>query len=194
MTQPPKTLSPGLKLALEIGPIAVFFIAYRLGPEVPGDEVGLEKMLFATAIFIPVILGALALSWALTRHLPRMALITAVLVVVFGGMTLWLRDDSFIKMKPTILYLLFAGALGFGLLRGESYLKLLMSEAIPMTDANWMIFTRRFAVFFFVLAIANELVWRNFSTDFWVNFKTFALPIASFAFVASQIGLFSKPE
>jgi len=143
-------------------------------------------------MFVPVILVALAVSWVLTRHLPRMALVTAVLVVVFGGLTLWLQDDTFIKMKPTILYALFALALGFGLARGESYLEYLMEDALPMTREGWLKFTFRFAVFFAVLAVANEVVWRATTTDTWVNFKTFVLPIASFGFVASQAGLFLK--
>lgn len=190
-----KKIHPLLKLALEIGPIAVFFLAYQWGAAPEGaseTEAQLSRIIFATAVFIPAILAALAVSWVLTRHLPRMAVMTAILVVIFGGLTLWLKDDTFIKMKPTILYGLFAGALGFGLMRGESYLKYLMDGAVPMQDEGWMKFTFRFALFFVVLAIVNEVVWRGFDTDTWVNFKTFALPIASFAFVMSQAGLFSK--
>jgi len=190
-----KKLNPILKLVLELGPIIVFFVAYRFG----GTEAGasreaeeLAKILFATTVFIPTILIALAVSWVLSRHLPRMAMITAVVVVVFGGLTLWLQDGTFIKMKPTVLYVLFAGILGYGLLRGQSYLRYLMDELLPMTNEGWMIFTRRFVVFFVVLAIANEMIWRGMSTDAWVNFKTFGLPIANFAFIFSQMGLFSK--
>ena len=111
---------------------------------------------------------------------------------MFGGLTLWLRDDTFIKMKPTILYCVFALGLGIGLVRGESYLEYLMEGAVPMTREGWMTFTFRFAVFFAALAVANEVIWRSTTTDTWVNFKTFFLPIASFAFVASQAGLFMK--
>lgn len=190
-----KQLNPILKMALELGPILIFFFAYRMAdvaPDVPETEAQLQKMLFATMVFIPAILIALAISWILTRHLPKMAVVTAVLVVVFGGLTLWLRDDTFIKMKPTILYLLFGATLGFGLLRGESYLKYLMDGVMPLQEAGWMKFTTRFAIFFFCLAIVNEIVWRSMSTDAWVNFKTFFLPAASFAFVLSQIGLFNR--
>ncbi len=183
-----------LKLLLEIGPIIGFFLAYRWAPvtEGAGDtETQLDQIMFATMVFIPLIIAALAASWVINKHLPRMAVVTAILVVVFGGLTLWLRDATFIKMKPTVLYALFAGALGFGLLRGVSYLKLLMGDMLPMSDASWMKFTFRFALFFAVLAVANELVWRNMGTDAWVNFKTFVLPLATFVFVGSQIATLS---
>ena len=190
-----KKPNPFVKLVLEIGPIIIFFLAYRWAP-VPEDaseiEAQLEQIIFATIVFVPVILISLLLSWVLNRHLPKMAVMTAVLVVVFGGLTIWLRDDTFIKMKPTILYLMFGGALGFGLLRGESYLKYLMDEVMPMADEGWMIVTRRFMLFFFALAVANEAVWRLMDTDAWVNFKTFVLPIASFVFIMTQASLFSK--
>lgn len=188
-------LNPILKLALEIGPILVFFLAYRWAnvPEGATDaEKQLAQILFATAVFIPVILVALGVSWVLTKHLPKMAVMTAILVVVFGGLTLWLQDDTFIKMKPTILYAMFAGALGFGLIRGESYMQYLMDDAVPMQKEGWMKFTFRFALFFAALAVVNEIVWRMMDTDAWVNFKTFFLPAASFVFVMTQAGLFMK--
>ena len=187
--------NPIVKLLLEIGPIILFFVAYQYAPVPDGatdSEAQLEQIIFATLVFIPVILLSLGVSWMTTRHLPKMAVVTAVLVVVFGGLTVWLRDDTFIKMKPTILYVMFGGALGFGLMRGESYLKYLMDEVMPMADEGWMIFTRRFMLFFFALAIANEVVWRMMDTDAWVNFKTFFLPIASFVFIMTQAGLFAK--
>lgn len=188
-------IHPLLKLALEVGPIGVFFLAYRLAPGaegLPAAERQLQQILFATAVFVPTILASLALSWALTRHLPRMAVITAVVVTVFGGLTLILRDDTFVKMKPTILYGLFAGILGYGLLRGRSYLKYLMDEIIPMRDEGWMKFTRRFVVFYLALAVLNEIVWRGFGTDAWVDFRTFVLPIANIGFVLAQTPLFSR--
>ncbi len=190
-----KTIHPLLKLVLEVGPIAVFFLAYRLAPVAEGlplEERQLEQILFSTMVFIPTILVALAASWLLTRHLPKMAVITAVVVVIFGGLTLILRDDTFVKMKPTILYCLFAGILGFGLLRGQSYLKYLMDELIPMRDEGWMKFTIRFVVFYVALAALNELVWRVYGTDAWVNFRTFVLPLANFGFVMAQVPLFQR--
>jgi intracellular septation protein len=188
-------IHPLLKIALEIGPIAVFFLAYRMAPVpegLPTAERQLEQILFSTKVFIPVILATLALSYALTRKLPKMAVITAVVVVVFGGLTLILRDDTFVKMKPTILYCLFAGILGFGLLRGQSYLRYLMDELLPMQREGWMIFTRRFVWFYLVLAVLNEIVWRGLGTDMWVNFRTFVLPAANFGFVMAQVPLFQR--
>lgn len=190
-----RQLPPLLKLALEIGPIAVFFLAYRMAPGVeglPAAERQLEQILFATAVFVPLILATLVLSWVLTRHLPKMAVITAVVVTVFGGLTLILRDDTFVKMKPTILYGLFASILAYGLLRGRSYLKYLMDELIPMREEGWMKFTRRFVGFYLLLAVLNEVVWRGFGTDVWVNFRTFVLPLANIGFVMAQIPLFSR--
>jgi intracellular septation protein len=192
-----KKQNPIVKLVLEIGPIMVFFLAYRLAPFPEGasdEERQLAQVIFATGVFIPVTLIALAYSWFVNKHLPKMAVITAVIVVVFGGLTIWLQDATFIKMKPTILYLAFGGTLGFGLLRGQSYLRYLMGEMMPLQDEGWMIFTKRFALFFFGLAIVNELVWRNYDTDTWVTFKTFFLPIATFGFIMSQIGVFAKYE
>jgi len=190
-----RTIHPLLKLALEVGPIAIFFLAYRMAPVPEGlaaAERQLEQILFATAVFVPAILATLALSYALTRKLPKMAVITAIVVTVFGGLTLILRDDTFVKMKPTILYTLFAGILGFGLLRGQSYLKYLMDELIPMQDAGWLKFTRRFVVFYLFLAVMNEIVWRGWGTDAWVNFRTFVLPLANFGFVLAQVPLFTR--
>lgn len=190
-----KKINPMLKLALEMGPIMIFFLSYRWSnvPEGTTDEARqIAQLLFATAVFIPAILISLAISWGLTRSLPKMAVITAVVVVVMGGLTLWLKDDTFIKMKPTIIYALFAAILGFGLLRGKSYLQYVMEDAMPLQPEGWKIFTQRFAMFFFGLAIANEIIWRNFDTDLWVNFKTFGLPIVMFVFIFSQMGVFTK--
>ena len=190
-----RSIHPLVKLALEIGPIAVFFLAYRWAPVPEGlsdSERQLEQILFATWVFVPTILAALAASWLLTRKLPKMAVITAVVVTVFGGLTLALRDDTFVKMKPTILYCLFAGILGFGLVRGQSYLKYLLDEMIPMQAEGWLKFTQRFVVFYLGLAILNEIVWRGWGTDVWVNFRTFVLPAANFLFVMAQVPLFTR--
>jgi intracellular septation protein len=190
-----RKINPLLKLALEVGPIIIFFLAYRMAPVPEGLETTerqLEQILFSTKVFIPVILASLAVSYVLTRKLPKMAVITAVVVTIFGGLTLYLRDDTFVKIKPTILYLLFAGILGFGLLRGQSYLKYLMDELIPMTHEGWIKFTVRFVVFYLVLAALNEFVWRMYGTDTWVNFRTFILPLANFVFVMAQLPLFTR--
>jgi intracellular septation protein len=188
-------INPIVKLILEVGPIAVFFLAYRMAPLPEGlaeSERQLQQILFSTAVFVPTILVALAASWWLSGKLPKMAVITAVVVTVFGGLTLILRDDTFVKMKPTILYTLFAGILGFGLLRGQSYLRYLMDELIPMQREGWMRFTRRFVVFYLLLAVVNEVVWRGWGTDAWVNFRTFVLPAANFLFILAQVPLFQR--
>jgi intracellular septation protein len=191
----PRHVHPLVKIALEIGPIGVFFLAYRWAPVPEGLAVAerqLEQILFATWVFVPTILAALAASWLLTRKLPRMAVITAIVVTIFGGLTLILRDDTFVKMKPTILYGLFAGILGFGLLRGQSYLKYLLDEMIPMQAEGWMKFTQRFVAFYVALAVLNEIVWRGWGTDVWVNFRTFVLPAANFLFIMAQVPLFTR--
>ncbi len=188
-------INPILKIVLEIGPIVVFFLAYRLAPVPDGltdSERQLEQILFSTKVFVPTILLSLLASRLLAGRLPRMAVITAVVVTVFGGLTLVLRDDTFVKMKPTILYALFAGILGFGLMRGQSYLRYLMDELIPMRQEGWMKFTVRFVVFYLLLAVANEVVWRRFGTDTWVDFRTFVLPLANFLFIMAQVPLFQR--
>jgi intracellular septation protein len=133
-----------------------------------------------------LLLVSTAVLWALTGTLSRMQIVTAVLVLVFGGLTVFLNDEAFFKMKPTIIYALFAGVLGFGLMRGRSYLAALMDSALPLTPEGWLILTRRLALFFAALAVANEAVWRLMSTDAWVNFKTFGLTGALFAFFMAQ--------
>lgn len=190
-----KQPNPLIKTGLELGPIIIFFLAYRWAPVVEGasdEDRQLAQILFATKVFIPVILASLVASWIMLKELPKMAIVTAVVVVVFGGLTLWLRDATFIKMKPTVIYLTFAGILGWGLWRGQSYLAYLMDAAIPMTHEGWMIFTRRFAMFFVALAVANEVIWRGFDTDTWVNFKTFGLPVAMFVFLGFQMRIFER--
>ena len=183
-----------VKALLEFGPIVVFFIAYKYAP-LPdlfeGDE-SLERIIFATKAFIPTILATVLFGYFQTKTVAKMPLFTAVIVLVFGGLTIWLRDETFIKMKPTITYLVFAFLLGIGLLRGRSYLKSLMAVALPMEDEGWMILTKRFILFFIILAIANEYIWRSFNTDIWVNFKTFGLPISTFIFFFSQARLIQK--
>lgn len=183
-----------VKALLEFGPIVVFFIAYKYAP-LPdlfeGDE-SLERIIFATKAFIPTILATVLVGYFQTKTVAKMPLFTAMIVLVFGGLTIWLRDETFIKMKPTIIYLVFASLLGIGLLRGRSYLKSLMAVALPMEDKGWMILTKRFALFFIILAIANEYIWRSFNTDIWVNFKTFGLPISTFIFFFSQARLIQK--
>ena len=203
-----KSTSPVLKLLLEVGPIGAFFLAFQYGDRLRehpliGGTVGAltgpealagasGPILIATAVFMVAIAISLTTSWVLTRTLPRMAVVTAVVVAVFGGLTLWLQDETFIKMKPTIVNGIFAGILGIGLLQGRSYLKYLMGEAMPLTDEGWMIFTRRWVLFFIFLGIVNEVVWRTQTTEFWVSFKTFANIPMTMGFILLQIPLLQR--
>ena len=117
---------------------------------------------------------------------------TAVLIIVFGGMSIWFNDPRFFKMKPTILYVFFGGMLGIGLLRGRSYLQYLMDGLMPLDDAGWMILTRRLMLFFFGLAALNEAIWRTQTEETWVYFKTFGLMAAMFVFFMTQAGLLQR--
>ena len=189
-----KQVSNGLKSALEFGPVALFFIAYIwLKDEVfQFDGTEYEGFIIVTAGFVPLmILSTLAL-WKLTGTLSKMQIFTVVLVTVFGGLSVWQNDKSFLQMKPTILYLLFAAILGFGLLRKQSYLQYMMGEMMPLQDRGWMILTQRMALLFLALAVLNELIWRNMSEETWVYFKTFGLPMGIFSFFIFQGGLFKE--
>lgn len=183
-----------LKFVLELGPVALFFIAYTRMKDQQFELLGqsYEGFIVATALFIPVLLASTGILWWLTGKLSKMQLVTAVLVVIFGGLSVWFNDERFFKMKPTIIYLLFGGLLGFGLLRGQSYLRYVMEEALPMHHEGWMKLTQRLCAFFFGLALLNEVVWRTMSTDAWVNFKTFGLTIGVFLFFVLQTPLLNK--
>ena len=189
-----RTIHPILKLVLELGPVAIFFLTYRAYADETVNIAGTDYqgVVLATIVFIPAILISLGVSWVLTRDLPKMAVVTAVVVVIFGGLTVWLNDATFIKMKPTIVNLIFAGILGWGLIRGRSYLKYLMGEMLPMDDEGWMILTRRWAYFFLFMAVLNEVIWRTQSESFWVSFKTFGSPVVTFVFMMSQTGLLKR--
>ncbi|MDA9236313.1 septation protein IspZ [Amylibacter sp.] len=189
-----KNIQPWVKTALEMGPVILFFIFYS---KLKNNEYVLlgetyEGFIVATALFIPVLLIATAILYFLTGKLSKMQVFTAVLVVVFGGLGIWFNDEKFFKMKPTMIYLLFGGILGFGLFKGQSYLQVVMDGALPMSRDGWMILTKRFMYFFFGLALANEIIWRSLSTDIWVNFKTFGLPLAMFVFFITQAKVISR--
>ena len=187
-----KNISPGLKMALDLGPIIAFFAGYIALRDKTFTISGTEYTGFIviTACFIPLLALTTLLIYRLTGKVSKMQLMTLVLVVIFGGLTIWLNDERFFKMKPTMIYTLFAGILGFGLLRGRSYLQTVMEEVLPMKPEGWMILTRRVTGFFVALAILNEVIWRNFSTDAWVNFKTFGLTAGVFLFFMAQSKLF----
>jgi len=174
-------LHPALKLALDIGPLVLFFAANaRFG------------IFAATAAFMVAVLAALAVSYAMTRHIAIMPLVTAVIVLIFGTLTLVLHNDTFIKLKPTIIYVLFGGTLLGGLAFGKTFLGILFDSVFELTEEGWRKLTWRWALFFFALALLNEIVWRNFSTDFWVSFKLFGVVPLTFLFGAAQYPLLTK--
>jgi intracellular septation protein len=183
-----RKINTGLKLVLELGPVLAFFVAFGRVKDKTFLIAGTEYSGFivVTAAFVALIVVTTAILWMLTGKLSKMQLMTLVLVVVMGGLSVWLNDERFIKMKPTLLYLAFGGILGFGLLRGRSYLRLVMEEALPMAEAGWMILTRRVCGVFLALALTNEVIWRFFSTEIWVDFKTFGLPAVIFLFFMTQ--------
>ncbi|AXX98884.1 inner membrane-spanning protein YciB [Profundibacter amoris] len=189
-----KKVNPFVKLALELGPIVVFFIAYGRMKDQTFAYNGTDYngFIVVTALFVPLLALTTFILYRLTGKLSAMQIMTLLIVVVFGGLSVWFNDERFFKMKPTMIYLLFAGMLGFGLMRGQSYLQLVMDEAMPLKHEGWMILTKRITLFFLALAVANEVVWRTMSTDAWVNFKVFGLTAAVFAFFMTQGKLMQK--
>ena len=189
-----KEINPFVKSALEMGPILVFFAAYIWLKDrvfnIAGNDY--DGFIVVTAAFIPLLIASTGALWWLTGKLSKMQITTLVLVVVFGGLSVWLNDERFFKMKPTMIYLLFGGILAFGLMRGTSYLRSVMEEMMPLKPEGWMILTRRVMLFFFGLALLNEIVWRTTSTETWVYFKTFGLTAALFGFFMTQGKLFQE--
>ncbi len=189
-----KQINPALKQVLELGPPLLFFVAYLYVRDETYTIGGVDYdgFIIAAAAFVPILLVSIAVLWKLTGKLSRMQIFTAFMVVVFGGLTVWFNDERFFKMKTTIVYGLFAGILGIGLLQGRSYLEWVMGEFLPMLREGWMILTRRLTAFFGALAVGNEIVWRTMSTDAWVKIETFGFPLLLFVFLWSQIMALQK--
>jgi intracellular septation protein len=180
MTEKPK-LNPLLKLVLDIGPLVLFFAANaRFG------------IFAATGAFMVAVVAALAVSYVLIRQWPIMPVVTAVIVVVFGGLTLVLHDETFIKLKPTIIYALFGGILLGGYIFEKPFLAIVLDAVFRLTPEGWSKLTLRCALFFLAMAVLNEAVWRTQSTDFWVSFKLFGFVPLSFVFFALQVPLMSR--
>lgn len=202
MTAKKAQLNPLLKLVLDLGPLLLFFLANArpalflplVSPILPGDTASGEHtgIFVATAVFMVAVVAALAVSYALTRHLPVMPLVTAVIVLVFGSLTLVLHDELFIKLKPTIIYLLFGVVLLGGLAAGKSLLGMVFDSVFHLTEEGWRKLTLRWALFFFALAILNEIVWRSQTTDVWVSFKVFGVVPLTFLFAALQYPLLTR--
>ena len=175
--------NPNVKLLIEFGPLAAFGITYFFA-----------GIFWATGVVMVTSVVALAASWSQFGRLLPVPLMTAVLVVVFGSLTFWLHDPRFIKIKPTIINLLFGGVLLFGLMTGRPLLKLLLGEAFKLTEEGWRKLSLRWALFFLTLAGLNELVWRNYSEAAWVNFKVFGILPLTLVFAMAQIGLIKRYE
>lgn len=184
-----RPVNPILKQVLEFGPTVLFFVLYLRIKDDTFTLAGRDYSGFivATVALIPVLLVAMAILWRLTGRLSRMQVFTAVMVLVFGGLTAAFNDERFFKMKTTIVYAVFAGLLGAGLLRGQSWLEWVMGELLPMRREGWMKLTRRLALMFAGLAVANEVIWRTQSEEMWVTLETFAFPAALFLFLWGQI-------
>ncbi len=187
-------INPVMKQVLELGPTLVFFAIYMWMKDEKYLFGGTEYSGFIVAalIFVPILLASIAALWRLTGELSRMQIFVGIMVIFFGGLTAWFNDERFFKMKTTIVYGTFSVLLGIGLLRGKSWLQWVMAEALPMQPEGWMILTKRLALMFAALAIANEVIWRTQSTDLWVKLETFGMPVALFVFLMVQIGMLSR--
>jgi len=182
-TKPANTrrLGPLLKFAVELGPLLVFFFVNAR-----------VDIFAATAAYMVAAIIALAVTWFLARRVPIMPLVTGIFVLAFGGLTLFLQNDLFIKMKPTIVNALFGAILLGGLFFGRSLLKPVLGETLALRDEGWRILTLRWGLFFFALAVINEFIWRNFSTEFWVDFKVFGIMPLTMIFAMSQFSVINR--
>lgn len=191
-----KALNPLLKLALELGPLVIFFFANARGEMLASAFPALAQLggplFIATALFMVAIAVSLTVSWILTRTLPIMPLVSAIVVFVFGGLTLWLQDEMFIKLKPTIINTMFGIILLAGLAFGKSLLGYVFDSAFRLDAEGWRKLTLRWGLFFLFLALLNEIVWRNFSTDTWVAFKVWGTMPITLIFTMAQMPMIMR--
>lgn len=187
-----------VKLALELGPLVVFFIVNAKGQDILdayptlAGWFGGQPIIFATAVFMVAMAISLGLSALILKKIAVMPLVTAVVVLIFGGLTLYFQDSTFIKMKPTITNLLFAATLLGGLVFGQSLLKYVFGDVYKLKPEGWTVLTLRWGLFFLVLAGLNEVIWRNFSDDFWVAFKVWGIMPLTVVFSMFQLPVLSK--
>jgi intracellular septation protein len=191
-----RSVNPLLKFALELGPLAVFFLANARGEwlaaRLPALAVLGGPLFTATALFVVATVISLVVSLALTRRLPIVPLVSGAVVLVFGGLALWLHDETFIKMKPTIINGLFGAALLGGLAFGKPLLGYVFDSAFRLTDEGWRKLTLRWGIFLIFLAVLNEVVWRSVPTDLWVTFKVFGLVGLTLVFTLFQLPLINR--
>ncbi|KQO73839.1 septation protein A [Rhizobium sp. Leaf262] len=191
-----REISPLLKFALELGPLLIFFFANSKGEWLATTFPVLTEfggpIFIATGLFMIATIVALTVSWILTRTLPMMPLISGIVVLVFGALTLYLQNDTFIKMKPTIVNALFGVILLGGLLFGQSLLGYVFNSAFKLNDEGWRKLTFRWGFFFLFLAVLNEVVWRGFSTDTWVAFKVWGTMPITIIFTMAQMPLIMR--
>lgn len=188
-TSAPNPINPLLKQALELGPILIFVVLYfRIKDNLYTiGSVEYSGFIIAALVLVPLLIATNVVLWWLTGRLSRMQIFTLFMVVFFGGLTAWFNDGRFFMMKTTLVYGTMAALLGIGLLRGQSWLESVMADLLPMKSEGWMILTRRIALFFTALAIANEIIWRTMSEATWVLLETFAFPAALIGFMVWQV-------
>lgn len=170
-----------IKPAIEFGSLIAFFVAFQMG-----------GIYAATVTFMVAHPLSMLAAKKFLGHIAKMQWFTLVVVLLMGGLTLWLQDETFVKMKLTVINVIFASILLFGLLTGRLFVKNLMESALEMPDAGWRMMTRNLIGFMYGIAMVNELIWRNFSTDTWVNFKTFGYMGAFFVFMIAQAPFLAK--
>lgn len=194
-----KDINATLKFILDMGPLLLFFISYKKSAWLIENvslfhniDIKTGSVIPATAVFMASSVIAMAVYWILTRHIPIATLISVLLALIFGGMTLFFADERFIKLKITFVNLIFSAILFVGLLLKKNPLSHLFKDSIKLTTEGWTIFTRRWALFFLAMAIINEIVWRSFSTETWAYLKVFGYLIFTFVFMICQMPLLKK--
>jgi intracellular septation protein len=176
------------RLMIDLGPLLVFFLVNFLAP-VPD----VLKIFYATGAFMAAMIVAMMVSYLRYRHISPLLWFSGIMVVILGGITIWLHNDVFIKMKPTVYYLLVASLLVFGLATGRNLLKMVLGAAYPgLSERGWQLLTRNWAIFFAVMAVVNEAVWRNTDTSFWIGFKLWGFLPATFLFAILNVPMLMK--
>ncbi|HEX8624644.1 MAG TPA: septation protein A [Allosphingosinicella sp.] len=188
MTAENREPSVGARLMIDLGPLLVFFLVNYFAP-VPE----MLKIFYATGAFMAAMIVAMMISYLRYKHISPLLWFSGIMVVILGGITIWLHNDTFIKMKPTVYYVLIASLLLFGKATGRNLLKMALGAAYPgLSEKGWGLLTRNWAIFFLVMALVNEAVWRNSSTSFWIGFKLWGFLPATFLFAIANIPMLMK--